>query len=1005
MDFNQQVADLRGLVSLTTGPHELSVRLASTPGSFIEVSVRGLPAPGIPLTAVRSSAGTAFVPESGQGTLTFQVTDVTGAPLSGVNVRLDVQEFAHQSGGIFFADTARTRFSYSAPAAPTGATATTDVTGNAQLVVDPRGLGRYRLGATLPDAPWVPRYAFYIEATPNPGSWFDRTSGLATSPSARGNPNMMFDTRRHRVLLFGGADASTAFSDLWELPVPADPVAPPTTWRQITPLGPSLPPPVPGTTAIYDPIRDRVVVMTSDSSFGLAIWAFTFGGAAGTDGSWSQVPFSVGPATTLPVGLQSHLYGAAVYDPIRDRMLQFAGFTTTTTRSDTTSDLLILDLATAVVTGVRSVDAASPTLAPVPPRTLTGAIFDVVDSRMIIYGGLSNTDLGDAWQADFRLSPLGEWTQLAQESDAPGHDMLTDLRNYSIANDSPRERAVVYGGMIGPPTTPRPSMGKVWEMRYDTPGRIIWNLLQPLITPGPRDAQGAGSVFDIDTGRMFVFGGIRPESGPPGELFFDDTWEMNWDFRPPFDGQIVVEFNHWAVFDDGADSATLEVTKDAAAVPTGVTVTGATARLSSTFPRAGLVVPGSSGPVPLDVTGVALSDDGTRGDDVAGDGVFHLGPVTYAGSLDSPQLPTLLNVDVDITLSDGTSLNVGTVLHAVPTGTVVPTSPVAGPVPPQFTVSRSANVMFVTDPFRILSPSYRSGSLDIAPVTSFAYLFLQDRYHWATVMPTRLIRAQTTMEVEAPRGGPVRRPAAHIGLDAIRDSSAIYCCAAPAVGPACSLCTELLGFSYVNTPLPRVLEHEWVHTYGDYFDVDRTMAGAVSILDNPARAHWSFATNIHSLMSAGGAAGSLLFPGIPSGGNPNSFCYAPVSTLDMYDLYVMGVVPSTALPDVTVMVDPVIDPSSCGGSYTTSMTYTGAQLIAANGGPRSFPGVTSYAAAVIAVTPDTAFTDAERAYFELYASFMSSGPAAGVMSHTELQLPFAAAAQGHATVDTSISVH
>lgn len=59
-------------------------------------------------------------------------------------------------------------------------------------------------------------------------------------------------------------------------------------------------------------------------------------------------------------------------------------------------------------------------------------------------------------------------------------------------------------------------------------------------------------------------------------------------------------------------------------------------------------------------------------------------------------------------------------------------------------------------------------------------------------------------------------------------------------------------------------------------------------------------------------------------------------------------------------------------------------------------------AAIIAVTPDTSFTAAERAYFELYATFMSSGPPGGVDLLGVAQLPFSEATGSRATVNTSI---
>jgi len=131
------------------------------------------------------------------------------------------------------------------------------------------------------------------------------------------------------MLVIAGTD-STLYDDVWKLNLSGSPA-----WTELAPGGPT-PPARFHATAIYDPVRSRVVMYGgSDLATPKAdTWALSVSGSP----SWAQLA----PTGFLPAGRFGH---SAVYDPVRDRVIVYGGFTTSPT--DET-----LELAFGVPTGV-----------------------------------------------------------------------------------------------------------------------------------------------------------------------------------------------------------------------------------------------------------------------------------------------------------------------------------------------------------------------------------------------------------------------------------------------------------------------------------------------------------------------------------------------------------------------------------------------------------------------------------------------------------------------------
>src|SRR5439155_1232205 len=133
-------------------------------------------------------------------------------------------------------------------------------------------------------------------------------------------------------------------------------------------------------TAIYDPLRDRMVVFGGfDGGFHNDTWALSLAGTP----AWS----ALAPSGTPPSGRYGH---TAVYDPVRDRMLVFGG---NDYDGGYVNDVRVLSLAGSPVWSV-----LAPAGTPPSGRYEHSVIYDPVRDQMLVFGGIGNGGpLNDVW--------------------------------------------------------------------------------------------------------------------------------------------------------------------------------------------------------------------------------------------------------------------------------------------------------------------------------------------------------------------------------------------------------------------------------------------------------------------------------------------------------------------------------------------------------------------------------------------------------------------------------
>ncbi len=182
-----------------------------------------------------------------------------------------------------------------------GAAAIYDPVGNRMLVfggLDPSGYYRGDL------------YQLALAGTP---TWSHLTP--AGGPTGRYGHSAIYDEPHHRMIVFGGSDSlSGAYdNDVWALNLPA------ATWTHLAPTGT----PPPGRfqhTAVFDSRRDRMLVFGGQVASGSATDTWELNLAIATP-AWTKLA-STASATGMPYTRYLH---AAVYDSTGDRMMVYGG--------------------------------------------------------------------------------------------------------------------------------------------------------------------------------------------------------------------------------------------------------------------------------------------------------------------------------------------------------------------------------------------------------------------------------------------------------------------------------------------------------------------------------------------------------------------------------------------------------------------------------------------------------------------------------------------------------
>ena len=361
-------------------------------------------------------------------------------------------------------------------------------------------------------------WSLALGATP---AWTQLTPG-GSPPSPRGECVTVWDDARSRMVAFGGRLNSSPYrtNEVWSLDLGGA-----ETWALLD-TG-SFPPRRNGAAFCHDPVRNRMLVFGgSDGSYLGDLWAMDL-----NTNNWEEIV----PSGTPPAP-RSH--ASMVFDSANDRAILFAGGTSQGYMND------VWELA---FDPVPAWTQLAPSGTPPALRSATGAIYDPIRQRLLIFGGVGQatpTRYNDVWSLSLGAGPT--WMQLLPSGTPP-----STRGGPRCVWDPVRDRMIVYGG-FGFGFDSHPSYGDIFAMSLDA--SPAWTELLP---PNPIPGGRTGGVFVYDAGDDQI---VLHAGGAIGAFisYRDDTWTYDlssdqWDEVVRCGAVPEARVFHAGVYDPVAD--------------------------------------------------------------------------------------------------------------------------------------------------------------------------------------------------------------------------------------------------------------------------------------------------------------------------------------------------------------------------------------------------------------------------------------------------------------------
>jgi hypothetical protein len=327
----------------------------------------------------------------------------------------------------------------------------------------------------------------------NPKTWTDLTSEVGTAPSPRYLGAMVYDPVDHYVLLFGGDDGATAYSDTWTFSHDQ--------WTELSINGPS---------------GRYVAGIAWDAADGYAVLFGGFSGTAGSaafndtwtyvHGTWTNI---TGTTNQSPTGRWRQVM---TYDAGDGYVLMYGGTNGPETVSyNDTWEFLHGNWTNLTVTG-------NP-----PYRFRASMVYDPVDNYTVVFGGCTTKDPASCAGAGTLDSSTWEYHNRTWSALSPTTHPSARIY-YGLTYSPIAQTVLLYGG-----STTDAASTDVTDTWNFTGGN--WTSLTSSLTRSPPDTAYMMMAFDPVDGFTLMFGGE----------YVNSTWsDATWALGPSILGEVSI---------------------------------------------------------------------------------------------------------------------------------------------------------------------------------------------------------------------------------------------------------------------------------------------------------------------------------------------------------------------------------------------------------------------------------------------------------------------------------
>ena len=364
------------------------------------------------------------------------------------------------------------------------------------------------------------------------------------APAARLHHSAVYDPNTNEMIVFGGSNCSTGyFNDVWILSN-ANGQGGASSWIQLFPTGPT-PAARQGATVVYDSVNNVMTLYGGDAGgtpFG-DVWVLSNANGTGGTPAWSQLL----PSGTAPMVRTEH---TAVYDSSNNRMIVFAGATTSGATLSDTWELTSPNGIGGSPSWIKLKPAGTP-----PNLAFHSSVYDQSLGDMYVFGG-SSTSTKKLQSSDhaFVLTHANGLSSGAQWYVSGPPVRYSQVTFY----DPSTNRMFVHGGQHSTTLT----FGDYWQAS-GVIGSAAINWSQVATGGGPGKRFGHSGLYDTSTNRMMIFGGAN---GFPA-VCKNDFWVLKnannasaspkWVSVTPLGSAPAARMRHDAVYDPNTNSIIL----------------------------------------------------------------------------------------------------------------------------------------------------------------------------------------------------------------------------------------------------------------------------------------------------------------------------------------------------------------------------------------------------------------------------------------------------------------